>query len=185
MKKSFTIMQSLLLLMILFTSIYFIFTQFYSLWNYKESLSKNKEIAKLTISDTKPISSIPKVSENFEITNTVKVKYFYFINKDEAVAFRSEEGNVLYLELKEGITKSKFETLKFTTTPNEPFEVKLERPNLITVKFIGEFKASLEDSFFSVNDGSEEVYRVSYFKYSGNMIPKDKNYIPTYNPEDF
>ena len=181
--KTFSSIQIVMLILILAIFIYFVFSQFYSFWQHTESIKDRNQNKKVIT--TEPSCFIPKISENFNTTNSFKIKYYYFISNGDAVAFRSEEGNILYMELEEGITQSKLDSLTFTTNPTEPIEVKLEKPNLITIKFTGELKPGYDVNYLNVNDGSVEVFKVSFLNYSKEMLPKGKDYSPIYESGDF
>lgn len=180
--SKFNFSQIILLLLIIFASMYYMFTEVLKFLNsrnnrnYIEVVDVSKQKNNLST-----FESAPKNSSNFTLTNVVKVKNYYFLNGEDFVDFRSEKGNILYLELKEGIDQVKFNSLIFTTTPTEPIEVKLEKANFITITYTGEFKSGFKRNSLSIKDGPNEVYRVSYYNYSENMIP-DKDYIPSFIP---
>lgn len=173
--------QIIFLLLIFLITIYYPFSEVLkfinsSVSNFKESASNSKQKNNSTRQESKPKNSL-----TYPITNVVKVKNYYFLNGENFVDFRSEKGNVLYLELKEGIEQSKFNSLLFTTDPTEPIEVKLEKANFITITYTGEFKAGFTRNFLTIKDGITEVYKVSYYNFSEDMFPND-DYVPPYIP---
>lgn len=173
--------QIIFLLLIFLITIYYPFSEVLkfinsSVSNFKESASNSKQKNNSTRQESKPKNSL-----TYPITNVVKVKNYYFLNGENFVDFRSEKGNVLYLELKEGIEQSKFNSLLFTTDPTEPIEVKLEKANFIAITYTGEFKAGFTRNFLTIKDGITEVYKVSYYNFSEDMFPND-DYVPPYIP---
>ena len=188
--KTFSPIQVIFLLSICLVIIYAISNHFIKYYERKDEFEKNKVPSKVPNqlrsqpNDVKPKETIPKLSENYDMSDTFKLKYFYFISKNEGVSFRSREGDTMFLELEYGINQNKLDSLKFLLEPEEPLEVKLEKPNFVSVKFLGEIKPSLDPSSLKILEGENLLFNILFYNYSDEMLPKDKNYIPTPNLND-
>jgi len=182
-KIRFSTFQIFLLLCVLTVISYYIYSQFTSLFTYRENMKKVQQ-APETESPTEQVKvDIFEIPEPL-INDNFKVRMYYFSNKEgvKKISEREEDTDILYLILENGISDVKFNNLTFTIDPYQPINVKLEKPNLISVTF-SKFEPT-EDFIFdtiTIMEGETNLYRLPFYSITEAMKTLPEGYIPTYN----
>ena len=181
-KIRFSTFQIFLLLCVLTVISYYIYSQFTSLSNYQENMKKVKkapEIETPAEQVKRDIFEIPEplINDNFE------VRLYYFSNMEgvKKVSEREEDTDILYFILENGISDVKFNNLTFTIDPYQPINVKLEKPNLISVTF-SKFEPT-EDYIYdsiTITEGETRLYRLPFYSISEDMKTFPADFVPTY-----